>query len=173
MHEKIEDVLRQHLGPVSAPPELWDRVQRGSPRPSPSRFHVWATAAAMLAVTVTGWALWKASSPMEIHSASANEVRAWVLSNAGLDVPLPAQPSSLVEILGASIDRAGKLIARISYKAGGAEATLSVTKDDSGDAPHRGDSLSSNWTMKGQSYTLAVAAPADLKAACLLCHSSL
>ena len=181
MHEQMETqserILRQHLGRVTAPAELWQRVQGGKPRPAAApRFQMASAAAAFGAVmvmAVAGWSMWRSSSqPLEIHSASASEVRDWVRENSGLDVPLAAKPSSLVEILGASIDRAGKLIAIVSYRVGEIRATLLVSKAAGGDTPHKGTEAASTWTMGGQSYTLAVAGPGDLRTACLLCHSS-
>ena len=175
MHERIDEALREHLGHVAAPAELWGRVRSGSPRRAAARFSpsflaIGATAAASMLIAVAGWSMWRASTqPLELHSASASEVRSWVLANAGLDVPLPTKPASLVEILGASIDRA---VAKISYRVGELRATLSVKKDVSGDTPHKGTEMSSTWTMGGQSYTLAVAGPGDLRTACLLCHSA-
>ena len=168
MHDRMEEALREHLGRVTAPAELWNRVQEQRPHRA-ATVREWlplAAGAAVLVLAVAGWALWKTSSPpLELHSASASEVRQWVLANSGLDVPIPAKPSSLVEILGASIDRA---VATISYRVGELKATLSVSKSVSGDTPH----LSSTWTMNGQAYTLAVANPADLRTACVLCHNA-
>ena len=170
MHDRTEEALRRHLGRESAPAELWERVQNASPRQAARFTLVWAAAAAALMMTVAGLSLWNASArPMELHSASASEVRQWVLANSGLDVPLPAKPSSLVEILGASIDRA---VAKISYRVGEMRATLLVAKDASGNSPHQGTEVSSTWTMGGQSYTLALAGPGDLRTACVLCHNA-
>jgi len=171
MHDRMEEALREHLGRVNAPAELWGRVQGASPRRVTPRFHpAWIAAAASMVMAVAGWSMWKASSqPLELHSASASEVRQWVLANSGMDVPLPVKPSSLVEILGASIDKA---VAKISYRVGELRATLSVSKGASGDAPHKGTEISSTWTMNGQAYTLAVANPADLRTACVLCHNA-
>jgi hypothetical protein len=171
MHDQTEDALRQHLGRVTAPPELWERVQSASPRAGAPRFPMaWAAVAVVLVMAVAGWSVWKTGArPIKIQTASASEVHNWVLANSGLDVPLPARPGSLVEILGASIDRA---VATISYRVGELRATLSVAKDASGDAPHTGTEISSTWTMGGQSYTIAVSGPGDLHAACLLCHNA-
>ena len=174
MRDHLEDALRKHLGPVNAPAELWERVQEGQAGQAVWRFPMaWAAAAVMLVMAVAGWALWRTGTrPTEIRSANATEVHDWVLVNSGLDVPLAAKPSSLVEILGASIDRAGKLIAIITYQVGEMRATLLVSKDSSGRSPHKGTEMASTWTMGGQSYTLAVAGPGDLRTACLLCHSA-
>jgi len=171
MRDRMDEEWREHSGHVAAPAEMWGKVQGGSPRRAAPRFNpIWATAAAFMLITVAGWSMWKASTqPLELHSASASEVHNWVLANAGLDVPLPAKQGSLVEILGASIDRA---VAKISYRVGELRATLLVKKDVSGDTPHKGTEMSSTWTMGGQSYTLAVAGPGDLRTACLLCHSA-
>jgi len=174
MHEHTEQGLRQHLGRVEAPPELWERVRSGRSRPVARQSSLaWVAAAAVLLLSAGAWSLFEASTrPLELHSASASEVREWVLANSGLDVPLPAKPSSLVEILGASIDRA---VATISYRVGELRATLLVSRSPSGgatDTPHSSAETASTWTMAGQSYTLALAGPGDLKTACLLCHNA-
>jgi hypothetical protein len=177
MHDQTEKALRQHLSRVTAPAELWERVQT---RPVPvaarnlAQNFRWVVATLIVAVGC-GWLFLEgrpASGPLELHSASASEVREWVLANSGLDVPLAAKPSSLVEILGASIDRAGSLIAIISYRVGELRATLLVQKSPAGDTPHAGTEMASTWTMGGQLYTLALAGPGELRTACLLCHSS-
>jgi hypothetical protein len=114
----------------------------------------------------------RVASPHELHSASATEVREWVLEHSGLDVPLPPKPSSLVEIVGASIDKA---VATITYKVGEMQASLAVSKDPAGAKAHATAQIASaspyTWAMNGQSYTLTVAAGGDLRTACVLCHN--
>lgn len=174
MHDGIEESLRQSLGRVSAPNELWSRVQGGKPVAEPRFQTAWAVAAfaALLVTSVTGWSMLRVASPQELHSASSTEVREWVLEHSGLDVPLPAKPSSLVEIVGASIDKA---VATISYKVGALQASLVVSKDPAGAKAHTTAPIASaspyTWAMNGQSYTLTVPAGADLRTACVLCHN--
>jgi len=172
MRDQTEEALRRHLGQVEAPPELWQRVhdQSGHRAATGREWLPLAAVAAALVLSVAGWSMWQASArPLEMHSASAAEVRQWVLANSGMDVPLPAKPASLVEILGASIDRA---VATISYRVGALKATLSVSKASASNSSHKATDLSSTWTMNGQAYTLAVANPSDLRTACLLCHTA-
>ena len=178
--EEREEALSRHLARVAAPGELWERIRAGGGGASgggqpavPKRRARLTYAALVLAMGGAGWLVWPGTPvgrPMTIESASVREVHDWVLANSGLDVPLPAKPSSLVELLGASIDRTGKVIALISYQVGEMRATLLVSRDETGSRSHREGSTS--WTMGGQSYTLAVAGPGELKTACLLCHSS-
>jgi len=69
----------------------------------------------------------------------------------------------------------------VAYRVSGHNAALLVSKADpaiSGDGRHRflkcestGGTRVSSWVMRGQLYTLAYAAPGDLRDECLLCHN--
>jgi hypothetical protein len=174
MHEGIDEVLSRHLRPVRAPEELWERIRKAPAAKTRSSFGEilsWATVAAAVALTILSWYGYHASQPMTLVSRDATEVRNWLRANSGFDGPLPAHPSELIEILGANIERAGKLIAKIRYRVGEVEAMLSVTKDEGGGAQHKNSQISSTWAMAGQFYTLALAGPGDIRAACILCHN--
>jgi hypothetical protein len=201
-----EPELRRHLGPVRAPDELWDRVQgvatlsaraisyQGA-RASRPRAHAWQWAAAAVATVaivagITVWqnrelsgeeravrALSRTPEQLQFRSADLTELRTWVKSGTGLDVPLPVRTSSAVQLLGAYVNRKGVPTAEISYRVGGMDATLVVSKIAlEGDGRHafvksgsyHGSSYQS-WTMRGQMYTIA---SADAKVGCLLCHST-
>jgi hypothetical protein len=161
----------------------------------------WATTAASLAVLAGGWLLWTAvwkpqpvealavaalrSDPRELtlHTEDATEVRAWVRAKSGIDIPLPPKHSPLVQILGARIVEAkpGR-VAEVSYQVGEYRAALLVAKDPSGKTTYPNHEVRSSdpfemarvsqWSMRGQSYTLAWAAPGEFRVACLLCHGA-
>ena len=191
-----ESELNRHLGPVQAPDELWDRVHDAHAVPlRPSRGMTWQWAAAALATVavvagITVWqhreisgeeravrALSRTPDQLEFRSEDLTEVRTWVRSGTGLDVPLPGRTSPMVHMIGAHVNRAGVPTAEISYRVGDADATLVVSKIPmEGDGKHafvksgsyQGSSFQS-WTMRGQMSTLA---SADAKVGCLLCHST-
>jgi len=196
-----EPELKRHLGPVKAPDGLWDQVH-GAPRAvahavelRPSRGMGWQWAAAALATVaivagITVWrdrnmsgeeravrALSRPPEQLEFRSDNLTEVRTWVKSGTGLDVPLPGRTSPMVHMIGAHVNRGGVPTAEISYRVGDADATLVVSKIPmEGDGKHafvksgsyHGSSFQS-WTMRGQMYTIA---SADARVGCLLCHST-
>jgi hypothetical protein len=195
-NDRNEPELRRHLGPVQAPDQLWERVHNAhAVKLPPSRGVTWQWAAAALATVaivagVTVWqnrelsgeeravrALSRAPEQLQFRSADLTELRTWVKSGTGLDVPLPVRTSSAVQLLGAYVNRKGVPTAEISYRVGGMDATLVVSKIAlEGDGRHafvksgsyHGSSYQS-WTMRGQMYTIA---SADAKVGCLLCHST-
>jgi anti-sigma factor RsiW len=118
-------------------------------------------------------------TPEQLHfrSTDAAELRAWVKTDTGMDVPMPAHTASSVQLIGAYVNRKGTPTAEISYRVGGENVTLVVSKIPmDGDGRHQfvksgsyhGSSFQS-WTMRGQMYTIA---SADARAGCLLCHST-
>lgn len=160
----IEEVLGRHLGQVSAPEDLWRRIQNGgATRQRPvSRRVAWALVAAMFA----GGAAWALHPRPDagIRSSNAAEIRAWVKARTDLEVPL--RDSSPVRLIGAHVTNHGSA-AEIAYRAGGHKGTLSVARaPGSMDTHAPGERLS--WTMHGQAYAIACEDP---HAACLLCHS--
>lgn len=170
----VEDVLDRHLGQVSAPEELWRRMQSGArPRRSRpvSRRLMWSMAAAMVAGGAA-WALHPRPAA-EIQSANAAEIRQWVKTNAGLDVPL--RDSSSVQLIGAHVTNH---VAEIAYRAGDRDAILAVSKSPVDVDTHvaavgeaRSGAKQVSWTMGRQSFTVACDDPDQSHAACLLCHS--
>jgi hypothetical protein len=194
-----EPELGRHLGPVRAPEELWDRVQgAGSSQrvyALTPRAHTWrwaAAAVAMVAVIagITVWqnreisgeeravrALNRFANELDFRSENLTEVRTWVKTGTGLDVPMPGNTSPVVRMVGARVNRAGVATAEIAYRVGDADVSLVVSRiPQEGDGRHQfvksgtyhGSSFQS-WTMRGQMYTIA---SADAKVGCLLCHST-
>jgi anti-sigma factor RsiW len=196
-----ESELKRHLGPVKAPEELWDRVHGahvvtrvGKLRPSRGMTWQWAAAALATVAVVAGITVWqnrnlsgeeravralsRTPEQLQFHSTDAGELRAWVKADTGMDVPMPAHTASSVQLVGAYVNRRGSTpTAEISYRVGGQDATLVVSKIRmEGDGRHQfvksgsyhGSSFQS-WTMRGQMYTIA---SADAKVGCLLCHST-
>jgi hypothetical protein len=177
----LEPVLERELAPVTAPEELWDRVQLPRARRCRHPLHrqgAWALAAAALVLAV--WGL-RTSRQLEFHSTDAVRIQSWVKVNSGLDVELPARPPRSIQLLGAHVIRGANPAVEVTYRAGNHDARLLVLKADEslanppahevlGNGLRNGASVFS-WSMHGQQYTLACATPGDLQAACLLCHT--
>jgi hypothetical protein len=194
-----EPELKRHLGQVKAPEELWDRVHstrvvKLAPNRSRKIAWQWALAAVATVAIVAGVTVWqnraisgeeravralsRTPEQLQFHSSDAGELRAWVKTDTGLDVPMPAHTASSVQLIGAYVNRKSSVpTAEISYRVGDQEATLVVSKIPmEGDGRHafvksgsyHGSSFQS-WTMRGQMYTIA---SADARVGCLLCHSS-
>jgi len=114
---------------------------------------------------------------VQVRSADLSELRAWVKKDTGMDVPLPVRTASSVQMVGAYVSRKKTTTAEISYRVGGADVALVVSKIPAqGDGRHafvKGGSYHGanfqSWTMRGQMYTIA---SADALAGCLLCHST-
>lgn len=171
--------LEQHLGPVHAPDELWDRI--ANPRARKTRRSrvplVLAAAAAILAATVV---LSRGSDELELRSNAAGEIRSWVKDRTGLDIPFPNATPPDVWLAGVCEVKGGSPTVKVSYRVRGRNAELLVSKaaEDSGEGPHQalkcesiGRNRVSSWTMRGQHYTLAFAAASDARDECRLCHN--
>ena len=195
--QDYESELSRHLRPVKAPEELWDRVH-GAPavrlRPARGMTWQWAAAAVATVAVIAGITIWqnrdlsgeeravralsRTPEQLQFHSTDAAELRTWVKNDTGMDVPMPAHTASSVQLIGAYVNRRGSTpTAEISYRVGGQDATLVVSKIPlEGDGRHQfvksgsyhGSSFQS-WTMRGQMYTIA---SADARVGCLLCHST-
>lgn len=202
--EQFEPELARHLGPVKAPDQLWERVHGAaaagrSVRTVQTEWNpawAWVTAAALVALAagLTVWlnrdpgremtseqiavrALGRSLDQLQFRSADLTAVRAWVKSGTGLDVPLPVRTASSVQMVGAYVSRKGTTTAEISYRVGGVDAALVVSKIPmqgegrhefvKGGSYHGADYLS--WTMRGQMYTIA---SADARVGCMLCHGA-
>src|SRR5207244_1248109 len=94
----IEPILAQKLRRVAAPEELWERIQSPRHNQAPRDQHrfsgeklAWALVAAML-VAVLVWGF-PSHRDLAIRSADAAQIRKWVKTNAGVDVPLLADSS--------------------------------------------------------------------------------
>lgn len=176
MAMNLERELQRGLRPVSAPPELWDRVQsaRVSRPQEATRKLVWALALAVVlaavALSLVRSPLRQDSQQMAFHCQNPAQLRAWVRANTGLDVPLRDAPPASIQLIGAQADQ-GRV--EIAYRAGGRDAVLRVSPSGGGPAngshSHVSGNLSS-WVMSGQRYTLVSSDAADLQIACKLCH---
>jgi hypothetical protein len=170
MKYELQLALRQ----VTAPPELWDRVQNSKPVSSPeSNRMVWAMAAAVVVIVAVLSVIQRDHTAYALnsdHCQNPAQLRAWVKANTGFDVPLRADLPASIQFIGA---RAVAGRAEIAYRAGNRDAMLLVSRADPGsaNAPHNrlsGDV--SSWVMDGQRFTLACNDPAGLQLACKLCH---
>lgn len=176
MYNWLEPELQRGLGEVTAPPELWDRVQGAKAVSSRenNRMLVWAMAAAVVVMAVGLSVLRResvASTPLTSDRCqNPAQLRAWVRAQTGLDLPLRADSSPSIRLISARNAR-GRV--EIVYRAGNRDAMLLVSRADAGsrNAPHnRVNGNVSSWVMDGQRLTLACADPAALQLACKLCH---
>ncbi len=168
--------LQRELRAVSAPPELWDRIQRPQHARSTgsSRRLVWAMAVGVVLAAV---ALSLVRSPVRdnapqlaFHCQNPTQLRAWVRANTGMDVPLRSAPPASIQLIGA---RAGEGRVEIAYRAENHDGVLSVSSAgaESANEPHsRVSGNVSSWVMDGQRFTLASSDAAELQLACKLCH---
>jgi len=206
MNEDLhERELKRHLAPVKAPDELWDRVRSGrashlKPRPAAMTWR-WAAAAVAAVAVAAGAMAWlnrplsneelavralnHSPEQMEFRSESLAELRTWIKSGTGLDIPLTGRATPSVRLIGAhvvkaSVIRKGSPAVEISYRVGDSGVALVISKaPPQGDGRHAfvksGSSHGANfqsWTMRGQMYTIAsVGASADARVGCMLCHS--
>jgi hypothetical protein len=156
----IEQELERSLRRVSAPEELWDRIQ--SPKHARTRvrtrFMAWATVPVLTFVALLG-SHSRNNPAIQFHSNDPAEIRAWVKANAGLDVPLHAGNLAGADVVSAHT-------AQIAYIVAGRNLSLLVS-DNPVSVRRNGKSVS--WTTGGQTYLLACAEPQDFKA-CVMCH---
>jgi hypothetical protein len=172
----LETELQSGLRRVSAPAELWDRVQSAQPvRVSawkkPHRALVWAVAAVALLFAAGMSQVQSASNPRfdGLRCQNPAELRAWVRANTGLDVPLRAASVPGLQLQNARGVANG---VEIAYRTGNRDGALLVSRAY-GAANVAHDRLAgsvSTWVLDGQRYTLTSDSPADLQLACKLCH---
>ena len=172
--DRLEQVLERHLGRTTAPEELWDRIQ-DPPEPrswSPRQQLAWALATALLVLAAL-WGFNARSERLEFRSEEAMQIREWIRSATGLDVPLPAKTGASVRLICARVVNGD---AEIAYRVGNRDATLLVSRAGStanGEAGHRflkSDPGVTIWTMSGLLYTLSGTGSGDQRATCALCH---
>lgn len=190
---KLEPELEWGLREVSAPAELWERVQSASlidtPPVKPFRWGlVWATAAAAMVIAASATLVHleragndEAMALRALHSDSQlagfqcenpARLRAWVRANTGLDLPLREEASPAIQLIGARAIEDSHSV-EVSYRAGNRDAVLLVSRAEAGAANVAHNRTSGNvstWVMDGQRFTLASDNPADLQLACKLCH---
>ena len=190
MRNKLEAELSRHLRPVTAPEELWLRIQGGAiaEKPVRLRWPIWAVAAAAAAMLALCFSLRSATIPYlermasrelasgaaapDLRSDDPTRIRAWVKAHAGLDVPLPNEPAQGVQLIGVSLLQGEGPVACITYRVGGHEAKLLVTRGAARPQHHptKLDSGVASWTQGKQLYALAWGGPQEGNAACVLCH---
>lgn len=206
---ELEAGLRTHLARQQAPETLWGRVQRkvaqgqvraAAPEDRTPLFRLGPVlaAAAVVLVAVGGYfalqpaetletiaisALEQQPEQLDFRSSDAEAIRRWLIEEAGVDVPLPAQHSDMVRLLGASAvpspTEAGAMIAEISYRVGDQGASLVVANDpranpvypmhQAADVADQASRVTS-WSLKGQNFAVAWTEQGAMEASCLLCH---
>lgn len=170
--DRLEIELQSGLHAVSAPPDLWDRVQlarTSQPRPRP-RGLVWVLATAL--VLAAAGLLWVRSPGQNARRIDFNEVtlrcqnpaqlRAWVRAQTGLDVPFRHVLPASIQLIGARKVANG---VEVDYRAANREAALMVSR-----AEGRAARVAHNRSGDAPLFTLACDRPADLQLACQLCH---
>jgi hypothetical protein len=179
MPEWLESELQRGLREVTAPPDLWDRVQGArlvptDPRP---RKLTWAMAATVILAAVALSILpgRRATNALDsqsnaLYCQNPAQLRAWVRAKTGLDVPLRATLPASIHLVEARNSSQG---VEIAYRAANSDAVLLVSRAEGAvDVPHSRvtNGNVTSWVMAGQRFTLASDDPADFQIACKLCH---
>src|ERR1700684_3771743 len=137
---EVNQRVQLALRPVTSPPELWDRVRNSKPVSSrgSNRMLVWGMAAAVV-LMVGGLSVTRgdnvAYAVASDHCQNPPQLRPWVRAKTGLDLPLRADSSASIQLIGAqNVD--GRV--EISYRAGNRDALLLVSRAETGTAnvPH-------------------------------------
>jgi hypothetical protein len=179
MNSWLAPELERGLREVTAPPELWDRIQ--APKRAPaggSRRLAWALAAAVVLIAFglstvhrESAAIESDSQPLAFHCQNPAQLRAWVKARTGLDVPLRGAPPASIQLIGARDLGPRNERVEIAYRAGDRDALLLVSRASGAAVPHNNlTAKTSSWVMNGERFTLACDNPADLQLACKLCH---
>ncbi len=196
----LESALSRQLGPVHAPPLLWNQIQSlTKPR---RRLHlpIWVVAGVSVLVTVSvllaGWrvntvhasvsdlemlAIANTTNPLDFTSDNPVDIRRWVKVRTGIDIELVDRSPS-VRLLGARvIQLRGASMAAIAYRTADDSGTLLVSKNC--DALQRKPEQSHlllkathgkqvfSWNARNQIYTIASSNPKNIHGACALCHA--
>jgi hypothetical protein len=165
MNTRLEPELQRGLREVTAPPELWDRVQspRTVPRGASNRGVVWAMAATVVLIAIGLSAVHRDNVGLPALTGdrcqNPAQLRAWVRAKTGLDLPLRAESSPSIQLIDARTV-SGRV--EIAYRAGNRDAVLLISRASAG-SPEAANHA-------GQQFTLASNDPADLQLACKLCH---
>jgi hypothetical protein len=167
--------LQRQLQRVSAPQELWRRIQTGTrtkgvPR---VRWHLWASAAT--AALVLFFLMRGTADKLDFRSNDPEQIRAWVQSHAGIDVPLVS--GRFVRFIGVALLPDSRHAVCVSYRVGGNKGKLVIAGGGSGGPKHTsmrylsyGGAHILAWVAAGQSYAIA-APPENLQLTCALCHA--
>lgn len=146
----IEEILKRHLGRVTAPPiELQGELK---PKPRTGKMLLWAATwagAASLALLLIPW-----GGADRIRSADPAEVRAWVQARTGENFALRSgPPPEGVRLTGAYLTGASAVV---TFAVAGRHGTVRVVPNAAG--RHR--------------YLVEAASAEDEKLACRLCHGT-
>lgn len=203
LNKMLEEELKRHLGRVSAPEELWGRLQNAShipPKPAaPSRS--WPVSVVLASILIGVALFLKHASALasdngtllqtlshvpqclEFRSQDAKAIHNWVKINTGLYIPGTLGHSGSVQLVGAHIFKAPAASVAIAYGIHGRNAMLLVSKAtvnvDRDDRHHdwKTEKMQglqvSSWMMGGQSYKLAYATEVSLFDACSVCHGQM
>lgn len=173
VNQRVEVNLQRALHGVTAPPDLWARVQsaRISRPPVANRGLVFAVAATVVIATLALSKLPASrSQEMSLHCQNPAQLRAWVKAKTGFNVPLRAALPASIQLIGAQA-REGRV--EIAYRAGNRDAMLLVSRANPGAvnvAHSQVNRKASSWVMDGLRFTLACNDSADFQLACKLCH---
>jgi hypothetical protein len=189
---RVDLELGRHLQRVTAPDELWSRIQAGLKTAPAPRWRLWAVCAATAAAIVgicyfsigsdssaylsqaASRELGTSPEQLDFRSSDPAEIRAWVEAHAGLDIPLASAQS--VSFVGVKLLQGSRFLVCVSYCIGDKKGKLFVARGGAGGPRHpsirhtsyQGASIIS-WVAGGQSYAIATR-KGSLDAACALCH---
>lgn len=175
----LEPVLRRGLRRAPAPPALWNRIagtrlEEAHSEPKQTFIRVLACASlATASLLAVAWGYYP-NARVDFRSDQVTEVRNWIRSRTGFDIPFTAQPDRRVEMMHASIASTGTV--EVRYRAANQDALLVVSRSSGGLPDHHHlrdiESLTSvSWTSGRQAYTLSVQRAGDMRSACLVCHT--
>jgi hypothetical protein len=164
MHrEWFEPVLAREMGPVAAPAELWQRIEKAQAKaPAPPANELCRSlmlAGATLAMLL---AIWAYPARKEIRSTDAGTIRAWVRAQSGVDIPLRSHLPAGLQLSSARMVN-GRT--EIAYRVRNRQGRLVVGGPKTANTP-----LTFSGTVDGRVFTLSCTDPGDLKVACALCH---
>jgi hypothetical protein len=182
MSEWLEQELTRQFAPVAAPDGLWDRIheQRRPLRSNPRLNPAWAIAAASFMALLAVF-IGQQTRTAEFRSADPSEIRAWIRSHTGFDVPLPDQPpegGEPVSLVSARLERRrGEPVAAITYRVGNEFVDMRVAPAGKPVARHSQPRVEStattrtvSWDMGAESYSVTLNGATASNHACVLCH---
>ena len=177
----LDPLLSRHLTRVSAPDDLWRRIQDSpsavpaSPRRAiPAPVYRWVLTTAVLVIAVA-WgillrseqrlltarevalqALEREPEDLDFRSSTGSEIRTWVKARTGLEIPLPSHAAENVRLAGACAVPGGSPSIEVAYRIAGRKAALVVSKaahHDAGDK-HRFLHCESVGSARVSSWTM-------------------
>jgi hypothetical protein len=190
---RLDLELQRQLKPVHAPEELWRRIQTGTraktvPKGRGVLLASAATAAIVLCylgfgsdptrylVKTASRELAARTDKLDFRSSDPNQIRAWVESHAGIDVPLAGGRS--IQFIGVGLLQVSTCLVCVSYRVGGKEGKLVIARGGSGGPKHPsmrhlsyGGANILAWVSAGQTYVIA-APMENLQVTCALCHGN-